>query len=275
MKAKPILAALCVCAAAGVVTWDVKYFSPRVAPTHAPTNAAPSARPNTPVSAFGATAPGAHPATDDATDPPVAADLPTPRTGANDDSGPATPPKSGEPDFDKLFEQLVQQNALRSQVDGARDGAGLPPTPDVSGATVTADGWDRLELRGVLCGSERALALVNGRLLQVGDELPIVRWRITKILADRVIAAAPIGGLERALTLHVFESPSRKVAPAVNAGNSAQNPPSNAPASNGSNIPNTAAPASPASPAGSGGANPGTTSSGSQPASGGTNGANR
>jgi hypothetical protein len=254
MKAKPILAVVCVCAAAGVGTWNVHYFTnasrpaPRgpVEPPPGDPGAAAIApdgegrpAPHLPAGPVGVEDPargaarGAgmrRPAArstshDDGAAADSSWDGEGSEAGAAANDGAAATESSQERELSRLFEQLVQQNALRAAVEGDGSSSAASTEP---GSLAANDGWDKLELRGVIVGAEASLALVNGRLLRVGDELPFVRYRIVEIRSDRLIAALPIGGVTRALTLHVFESPNRKVGGSVNPSTSALSAPASA-----------------------------------------------
>ncbi len=194
-KLKPILAIVSVCAAAGVVTYDVSYFSGSTQPVQP---AGPESEPTTPAAPLLAAVPTAP-----LNLPPAAnrVDL-----QVESDASVAEP---RDADLARLIQELVARNAERGPLPGAGERIDSGSGPE-SGSASSGDAWEQLDLRGVLLGEGRALALVNGRLLRVGDELPGVRLRIERILADRVVAAPFAGGATRTLTLRAFESPTRK-----------------------------------------------------------------
>lgn len=191
MRTKIVVAIVTSCAAAGVLSYDVHYF---LRPSPAPRGTAP-VEPSDSLRG-------------DASRPMLAD--PADEGAANEQA------PSRDFDFKNLFDQLAARDAETAAQRASRDGASVPSSADddlvesLQGRSGSAaDAWSRLELRGTLVGPERALALVNGRMLAVGDELPGVRYRIDRILADRVIAVTA-GGSTRALTLHRFESPNKK-----------------------------------------------------------------
>jgi type IV pilus biogenesis protein PilP len=216
MKVHPLFAVVCVCSAAGVVAWDVRWFAKShgeaVTTTPEPATSDPS---------------GDSTASNGASSPTAAPSDRSPGTGdvGNDDdpapkNGGDAPKKSGDVDFNALFEKMLAQSrsqpAVRSTTDeGARAFAKVDPNTPVAAPTPPAadeaarseQTWSKLELRGVVFGQGRALALVNGRVLREGDELPGTRYAIEKILADRVVVALP-GGSTRALTLAAAPSPA-------------------------------------------------------------------
>jgi len=229
MQAKPIVAIVCVCAAAGVGAWNVHYFRNAGTPAERGPAAPPAMDPGAArVAANGmdavrrafepiGTTEGARAGRAEAPTDLAAAAIPggstEPVLAAGPIPGGSTEPAgrgSGEADFGRLFEALVARNAERASASEIPAAAPFS-TPFSASEGGGDDGWERLELRGIVVGAERALALVNGRLLRVGDELPGARFRIEQILADRVVASSIATGARRALTLHVFESPNRKV----------------------------------------------------------------
>ncbi len=93
----------------------------------------------------------------------------------------ASMPSAAEPDWQGLFDQLLARTESGS--------AGSGPA--------TAD----LRVAGILASRDGALALIDGRLLRVGEDVPGTRYTVTAILADRVVLEAP--GRPAALTLRL------------------------------------------------------------------------
>ena len=208
MNGKPIVAIVLVCAAAGVGVWDYKKMvAPPPGVTSTPGPAIPSEPPPQAPAMPGAIV-AASPAASVAEVPVTTETVTAPTETAK--------PASGEIDFNALFQQMVQQSQKGGD-EPASKGAdpkdvGAPPAAPESMTKIAgdggSDGWSKLELRGVVVGKTRALALVNGRLLRIGDELPGTSYLIAEIRDDRVIAQLPDGSGARALTLSAVASQS-------------------------------------------------------------------
>ena len=197
---KLVLAAVLVLGALGVLAWDVVYMTadppsypdaealePGQAAAAGWTSAAAAAEAGpatfepalTAASGTGAdragTAPVGAPAAD-AIGPPVAANGSSPQ-GASPGARP------GEPDWGALFQQMLARADAAAKVAEETDGS-------VTRAEIEAQ-LARFRVHGILADSEGGLALVDGRFLRVGDELPGTRLHVHEIRRDRLLVSSP------------------------------------------------------------------------------------
>ncbi len=227
MKVKLLFAVISACSGAGVIAWDVKKLMGEPPPVLAtPGPAIAGLAVDLQNGGGGAVAPMASLLSSlapSSTEPPETAES-APEQSTDQSPPPNAAGAAGSVDFNSLFQQMLKQRAEGGETakkgkskGAATDEAAATSTPTTTAATSGTSGsdpWSKLELRGLLVGEQRALALVNGHLLRVGDELPGTHYVIAEIRADRLIATdpgsvGPEAGKPRVLALAPVVSPAQ------------------------------------------------------------------
>ena len=201
--AKVIMAVVSVCAAAGVLVYDVTLLTEEAPATNAgtfPARMDGDDVPLVPGPESGGNAPHAAPHRDGG--------------GADDDasvaSGPSATAAAG-PDWAVLFDKLIEREQLLSNAGGTTPDPSpvdLDAPPTERGGAPETGAVDDHALRGIVRHEGGGRALVDGRLLRVGDVLPGSDLLIEAILEDRILLAVPGAARPRTLLMEPLRNGS-------------------------------------------------------------------